>query len=109
MNEAWFSALGEALGEDERGEIAAYLAGLGMDAAMHVRPVKTWDQAGELCRKPSDDWWRAEEDERARLERGGRALQAPRLLIRSCASTTSTAAGAGRSASTISPLRSSRR
>lgn len=72
MNEAWFSSLGEALGEDERNEIAAYLAGLGMDAALPVQVVQTWNQAGETCRAPSDEWWRAEEGERARLERNAR-------------------------------------
>jgi hypothetical protein len=70
VNEAWFSSLGEALGEDERNEIADYLAGLGMAAEVHE--VKTWDEAAKLCRTPSDEWWRAEEGERARLERGAR-------------------------------------
>lgn len=70
MNEAWFSTLGEPLGEDERSEIASYLAGLGMTVGVHQ--VKTWSEAGQLCRTPSEDWWRAEEDERARLERGAR-------------------------------------
>ena len=37
MNEAWFSSLGEALGEDERNEIADYLAGLGMAAGCGSR------------------------------------------------------------------------
>ena len=70
MTEAWFSALGEPLGEEERNELAAYLAGLRMEAAIHQ--ARTWREAGELCRTPSDDWWRAEEDERARLELGAR-------------------------------------
>jgi len=72
VNGAWFSALGEALGEDERSEIAAYLEGLGMDAAMPVRQALDWKEASEICRKPSEEWWRAEEDERGRLERGAR-------------------------------------
>jgi hypothetical protein len=70
VNEAWFSALGEPLGDDERREIAGYLAGLGMDGALHVLPVRTWDEAGKTCSAPSNDWWRAEEEARARLERG---------------------------------------
>jgi len=72
VKEGWFSALGEPLGEHERGEIAAYLAGLGMDAAMPVYEALTWTKADELCRTQSDDWWRAEEEERARLERSAR-------------------------------------
>jgi len=36
VTEAWFSILGEPLGDDETREIAAYLAGLGMNAAMPI-------------------------------------------------------------------------
>jgi len=72
VKEAWFSALGEPLGDDERSEIAAYLDGLGMDAAMPIQQALTWQKAHELCRTRSDDWWRAEEDARARLERSAR-------------------------------------
>jgi hypothetical protein len=72
VTEAWFSALGEPLGDDEANEIAGYLAGLGMDPAMPVRGVSSWQEAGELCRTPSDEWWRAEEAGRARLERSAR-------------------------------------
>jgi hypothetical protein len=67
---AWFSALGQPLDDDERIEIAGYLAGLGMNANLPVHLARTWREAGELCRKPSDDWWRVEEAERERLERG---------------------------------------
>lgn len=72
MSEAWFSALGEPLGEEESNEVTGYLAGLGMDPALRLHGVKSWDEARELCRKPSDEWWRREEDERTRLERGAR-------------------------------------
>jgi hypothetical protein len=72
VTEAWFSILGEPLGDDETREIAAYLAGLGMNAAMPIHQALTWKEAGELCRAPSDEWWRAEEDERTRLERSAR-------------------------------------
>ena len=68
MNAAWFSALGEALGDDERREIAGYLAGLGMNAAMPVRQASTWEEAGDICRVPSEQWWQAEEGQRAALE-----------------------------------------
>lgn len=72
MKGAWFSAFGAPLGDDERCEIADYLGGLGMDASIPVHLVKTWSEAGETCQAPSDRWWRAEEDERARLERSAR-------------------------------------
>jgi hypothetical protein len=60
------------LGDDEMNEIAGYLAGLRMDPGLPVRAVKTWNEAGELCRRPSEEWWQAEEAERERLERGAR-------------------------------------
>ena len=72
MTEAWFSALGEPLGDEECSEIAAYLAGLGINAGTAVHQTFTWKEAGELCRTPSDDWWRREEEERVRLERRAR-------------------------------------
>jgi hypothetical protein len=72
VTEAWFSALGHPLDDAERNEIASYLAGLGMNANLPVHQAGTWAEAGELCRKPSDEWWRAEEAERERLERGVR-------------------------------------
>jgi hypothetical protein len=43
-----------------------------MNAAMPVHQAATWEEAGGLCRMPSDEWWRAEEAERERLERGAR-------------------------------------
>ena len=70
MSGAWFSALGEPLGEDEERDIASYLGGLGLRAA--VLRVTTWEEARDFCRRPADAWWRAEEMERARLEKGAR-------------------------------------
>lgn len=70
MAEAWFSALGRPLEKEHRSALRAYLAGLGMNAPIHE--VTTWHEAGELCRRPSDQWWRAEEAERARLEETAR-------------------------------------
>ena len=72
MTEAWFSALGQPLGEEERNELAAYLEGLGMNRSMPVRCISSWQQAGAICRTPSDEWWRAEETERGKLERDAR-------------------------------------
>lgn len=63
---AWFSVLGEPLGADERADIAAYLAAFGMAAPIHA--VRSWDEALALCTRASDNWWQAEESERARLE-----------------------------------------
>jgi hypothetical protein len=70
MPEAWFSALGEPLGEAERAEIDAYLAGLRMSAV--VQPVATWNEAAGICAQPADAWWKAEEQERTRLEQGAK-------------------------------------
>jgi hypothetical protein len=67
LDEAWFSALGEPLGEAEHAEIAAYLHGLGLPD-LPVRAASSWQEAGELCRRPADAWWQAEEAERVRLE-----------------------------------------
>lgn len=65
-DEAWFSALGEPLGDFERAEIAAYLSGIGMQSP--VREVSSWKEALEICAHPADAWWNAEEAERVRLE-----------------------------------------
>ena len=70
MNEAWFSALGEPLGAAERGEIAAYLQGLGMAAP--VDAVSSWAQAARICQGAAGPWWDAEEAERAQLEKRAR-------------------------------------
>jgi len=66
MAASWFSALGRQLREDERSAVRAYLAGLGISAP--IREVTSWQEAGELCRRPSEEWWQAEEAERARLQ-----------------------------------------
>jgi hypothetical protein len=70
MIESWFGALGAALSKDERSTLDAYLGGLGL--RMPIRTVRSWQEAGELSRQRSDEWWRAEEAERARLEKGAR-------------------------------------
>lgn len=67
MTHAWFSALGQPLRDDERSEVAAYLGGLGIRAP--IDHVASWPEAGELCRRRSDQWWNAEETERLCLER----------------------------------------
>jgi len=76
VNEAWFSALGEPLGEEEQREIVAYLDGLGLHA--RVTRVSTWEEARDFCSRPADEWWRAEEAERARLEKSARLDPADR-------------------------------
>jgi hypothetical protein len=65
VNEAWFSSLGEPLGEAERAEIAAYLSGLDMAASLHA--VSSWHEAAKVCRGAAGAWWDAEEAERSRL------------------------------------------
>lgn len=67
---SWFSAVGAPLRPSEREALGAYLAGLGL--RVPIRPVASWKEAAELCRQPSEQWWRAEETERARLEQGTR-------------------------------------
>lgn len=67
--EAWFTSLGEPLGEAESADIAAYLQGLGLPADLPVRAASTWDEAAGLCQQPAGQWWQAEETERVRLER----------------------------------------
>jgi hypothetical protein len=67
---SWFSALGAPLQPSEREALAAYLDALGL--RVPVRAVASWEEAAELCRQPSEQWWRAEEAERSRLEQGAR-------------------------------------
>ena len=74
---AWFSTLGEPLGEAEAADIAGYLAGLQL-AAAPTRAVASWREAGEIVRAPAGRWWDAEEAERARLERIARLDPADR-------------------------------
>jgi hypothetical protein len=100
---AWFSALGEPLGEAERAEIDAYLEDLGLRCP--IRTVASWRAAFEVSNRPAADWWAAEEAERSRLEK--RVRHARPRSIRSCASTPYTAADAGRSASMKADSRSS--
>jgi hypothetical protein len=59
-------------------EVAAYLEGLGFSPAMRLRPVSDWQEAAAVCQSPSDEWWRAEEVERERLERNVRLDPADR-------------------------------
>jgi hypothetical protein len=68
LQAAWFSALGEPLGEAEAADIAAYLAALAVAPRLPPLTVTSWSQAGEIARMPADRWWRTEEAERARLE-----------------------------------------
>jgi hypothetical protein len=66
--EAWFSALGQPLGDAEHSEIDAYLGGLGMKTKLPALLVESWDQAGSLARSPVGPWWEIEEAERTRLQ-----------------------------------------
>jgi len=69
LDEAWFSTLGEPLGDAERAEISAYLQGLGLPADLPVHAASSWQEAAKLCRQPAGAWWQAEDVERTRLER----------------------------------------
>ena len=67
-NVAWFAALGDPLGEAERGDAAAYAGALGFpDVATAL--VDNWEEAEAAIRNPgwNSDWWEAEEQLRAGL------------------------------------------
>lgn len=66
----WFGAVGTPLGRGDRAALEAYLDGLRL--RIPVRTVTNWQEAGALCRQASDEWWDAEEAERARLEERAR-------------------------------------
>ncbi len=70
LHSAWFSTLGAPLGEGEEADIRAYLAGLGLAAALPTLLVESWAQAAEIIRNPAPAWWDAEEAARAKLEHG---------------------------------------
>jgi hypothetical protein len=70
VNDAWFSTLGEPLGDEEIAEAAAYLAGLSLSAPLGL--VRSWNEAREACRGAAGAWWAAEEAERATLEKKAR-------------------------------------
>jgi hypothetical protein len=78
---AWFSALGEPLGDDERWQTAAYLSGLSLAPPLPVHTVLTWREAGEVCQRPAESWWGAEEVERARLEQKAKLNPADRASL----------------------------
>ena len=82
LDQAWFSALGAPLGEGERADIAAWLAGFGIREQDSPRLVLDWAETAELIRAPAGSWWQAEEDERRRLERSVRLDPADRGWIR---------------------------
>jgi hypothetical protein len=75
---AWFSTLGEPLGEAEEADIAVYLGGLGLAPAAPTLRVESWSQAAAIARQPAERWWNVEEAERARLERAARLDPADR-------------------------------
>jgi hypothetical protein len=64
--EGWFTALGEPLDDLERADIDAYLSGLGFTSP--IQRVSSWQEAFEVCARPAEAWWNAEEAERRRLE-----------------------------------------
>jgi hypothetical protein len=64
-----------------------------MDPAMPLRRVSSWREAGELSRTAADEWWRAEEAERARLERNARLDQPIRTGLHGAAAVAAARAG----------------
>ncbi|HUN52284.1 MAG TPA: hypothetical protein VMU42_14260, partial [Candidatus Sulfotelmatobacter sp.] len=73
-NVAWFAALGDPLGEAERGDAEAYVGALGFPD-VQTALVDNWEEAEAAIRNPgwNSDWWEAEEQLRAGLI--GEALQ----------------------------------
>lgn len=81
-HEPWFAALGEALTEAERADMAAYLAGLGF-AGAPVAAARDWDAAARIVTDPAWEqrWWDAEEGLRTDLlRRAGERLGETRML-----------------------------
>ena len=76
----WFRTLGAPLGAADHARAQGYLCGIGL-AGLKVRLVRSWQDAGELCRRPAGAWWSVEAEERQRLERAvGRNVAGLRLL-----------------------------
>ena len=71
---AWFRTLGAPLAAADHALAQGYLCGLGL-SGLKVRLVRSWQEAGELCRRPAGAWWTAETEERRRL--GGSPQRAP--------------------------------
>lgn len=71
---SWFAALGQPLEPSEAGELAAYVAGLGLPAVPAER-VADWAGAARAAADPDWDpgWWNAEERLRTALVAAARA------------------------------------
>jgi hypothetical protein len=65
----WFFMLGEPLSPSELAQVAGYLRGLGLDAALPVESVPDFAGAAKVIAHPewNRGWWDAERRERDRL------------------------------------------
>ena len=68
LHQSWFAALGQPTIASDCDDVAGYLRGLGLNAAMPIHMVRTWQEAEALTRQPAGSWWEREEAERKRLE-----------------------------------------
>ncbi len=73
-NGSWFAAVGAQLTAAELGEVASYLAAIGL-GRWSIRAVQDWAQAGALSARDvwDSEWREAEQDLRLRLFEAARA------------------------------------
>ncbi len=82
LDAAWFSTLGEPLGAGELTDIETYTLALGLPLNAPPLRVQSWQQAAEVLRGETGEWWALEEAERARLEQTVRLDSAAPAWIR---------------------------
>jgi hypothetical protein len=81
---AWFAACGTSLRIEEIATTEAYLAALGLPR-VPIAGVAGWREAAALAQREdwSRDWWQAEEEERAALNRAASAAKGESALLAS--------------------------
>jgi hypothetical protein len=89
---SWFAACGEALTPGERGDAAAYLAALGLEAAA-IEGVAGWTDAAATTQRPdwSQRWWETEERERRALYESAAAKSGEAALLAALSAVTQAA------------------
>jgi hypothetical protein len=86
---AWFSLLGQPVGDDERHVIAAYLRGLGLTEDLPVEAVTDWSGARSIVTDAAWDrrWWDAEQREKQRLWQAAVAARGELFVLQSLSRT----------------------
>lgn len=103
---AWFSSVGEPLGQAEQADAETYLSNLGFpDAA--VIPVTDWEEAEYAVRNPdwNSDWWEAEEQLRAGLIADALAQTDEQHLMTALTRVTTTASAVVHGAAAVAAAR----